>query len=336
MSEDENTGETTAIARVTKAPPLTLGARLAKMDPAELDAACLSKIDALRALMTNPALPTEMQRAVAALVEGAAAMKPGMEEVSTVWKIPRIQIAQPTTTTAAKPEAAKNGELFTTAGQILARPHELFVFHFSYENVMFPTGAKVPACQAPDAKLGSPYGECVKCPHLPFGLQNGGKGEQKKTDCQNQIVAVVGSVQDPSQVHLVQFSKTSRRAGSALMSLAGQQRVPWAQTYLLTTERGPAEMGNYYVLKVEPTGRANTAPLSLIGQALCDLYTANRHRSLADHYRALQSAPAIAAAAEVEFGEAKLAQGLSGDVEPYDLGEPGPAAGSVRSSAKPM
>ncbi len=325
-------------AKASKPAVQSLGQRLALRDPAELEAECASKLDALRQLSSDPSLPADVQKAVLMLVDQAAQVKPGMEEVTTRWRIQRIQIAQATSTTAAKPDSAKNGDLYTTAGKLLEKPFGFIPFHFSQENIMFPMGAKAPSCQSPDAKLGQPFGECQACPNLPFGLQNNGKGDQKKTDCQNQIVAVVVAA-DLSQVYMIQFAKTSRGAGSALISLAGQQQFPWKQSYLLETEKGNSELGNFHKYKVSPTGKDNDAHKARVAQALCDLYTAERYRFLADWYRGASSAPRMAAAAEGEFQGGKLDAGLAGEVEPYDLGggaDSDAPVGNVRSAAKPM
>lgn len=323
--------------KFTRQNKLSLGQVLALRDPQELDGYCATHLEALRSLSSDPSIPAEVQKAVLSLVDQAAQVKPGMEEVTTRWRIARVQIAQATSTTAAKPDAAKNGDLYTTAGKHLEKPFGIIPFHFSQENIMFPVGAKAPTCQAPDAKLGSPYGECVKCPHLPFGMQNAGKGDQKKTDCQNQIV-VVALAADLSQVYMIQFAKTSRAAGSALQALAGQQTVPWQQAYLLETEKGNSELGNFHKYKVSPTGKNNDEHKMKVAQALCNLYTAERYRMLGEYYRGAASAPAMAAAAEGEFQGGKLDAGLAGETEPYDLGEASPStpATSVRSAAKPM
>jgi len=316
---------------------LPLGQVLALRDPIELDGYCATHLEALRDLSSDPSLPPDIQKAVMLLVDQAAQVKPGMEEVTTRWRVARVQIAQATSTTAAKPDSAKNGDLYTTAGKLLEKPFAFIPFHFSHENIMFPMGAKAPSCQAPDAKLGQPYGECAKCPHLPFGLQNAGKGDQKKTDCQNQIVAVALAA-DLSQVYIIQFAKTSRGAGSALQSLAGQQPVPWQQTYLLETEKGNSELGNFHKYKVSPTGKNNDEHKMKVAQALCNLYSAERYRFLGEWYRGAASAPAAAAAAEGEFQGGKLDAGLAGESEAYDLGDNAatPPAASVRSAAKPM
>lgn len=333
----------TAVATTSPAVPVRVsrarrikparGLELMHKDPADLQAAIEDAMASLVELTGDPQLPVEYQKLVQGLVTQASTEKPGMEEVTLGWKIPRITINQPTTTNAARPEAAKLGDLYTTEGKILERPFPFLVFAMFQENVNFPENSKIPACVAPDAQLGSPYGKCVECPHLPYGMQPA--DEQKVTDCQNQIVAIVASV-DMSKVYMIQFAKTSRSAGSALQSLAGAGSVPWANNYLLSTEKGQGQVA-YFKYKVEPTGKQNNEHASRIAQVLCNLYRAERDRGLADHYRAAASAPAVAAAAESAFQGSKLDAGLAGETESYDLGDSaGAGAGSVRSAAKPM
>lgn len=332
---DDNTALATTKPAATK---LSLGARLAQMDPQILQDAIVEKLEKLQAIGTDPATPAALQQVVLNLAALASTAKPGMEEVQTGWRLPRVNIAQPTTQSEAKPESAKNGDLYTTAGALLERPFGIIPLYFFEENINFPQNQKNPACSAPDAKLGSPFGECLKCPHLPFGKQNGGRGDQKKTDCQNNI-ACVALAADLKQVVIIQFGKTSRKTGSALLTLAGQQTHVWKQSYLLNTEKKTGEVGVYYIFKIEPTGKDNDANVMKLSHALYEMYNAERQRMLADWYSRPMRAPQAAVEAEGEFAGGALEAGLGGEeagVDP-DLSTP-PAATtpSARSSAKPM
>lgn len=324
------------IARPRKLKP-PRGLELMHKDPIELDNAVSSAMDELVALSTDPKLPAEYQKIVTELVGQASSEKPGMEEVAYGWKIPLITINQPTTTASARPDTAKLGDIYTSEGKVLERPFPFLVFSLFQENVNFPEqNSKVPSCVAPDAQLGNTYGKCSECPYLPYGLQSA--AEQKITSCQNQITAVVATA-DMSKVYMVRFAKTSRKAGSALQSLAGASNRMWNNSFLLSTEKGSGAQA-YFIFKVEPTGKPNNEHAQLIAQTLCNLYRVERDRALADHYRAAAAAPATAAAAETAFEGGKLDAGLTGEAESYELGDGGGAAaaatGSVRSAAKPM
>ncbi len=330
-----NSDETTAIATTAKPAKekLSLGQRLVQTDPEELNGIVVQKMDALLALGEDPKLSAALQQCVKDLAALASASKPGMEEVTTAWRVPRVNIVQPTSQSEAKPEAAKNGDFYTTAGQILPRPFGIIPIYFHEENINFPKNEKNPACFSPDAKLGSPFGECLKCPHLPFGKQNGGRGDQQKTDCQNNIVCVALTM-DLKSVVMIQFGKTSRKTGSALLSLAGQQSFVWKQSYLLDTEKKTADVGVYYVYKVSPTGKDNDAGVQTMAFALYELFVAERNRALRDHYVRPARAPQAAVEAEGSFAGGALDAGLGDGVEP-DLSAPAEAP-SAKTSSKPM
>jgi hypothetical protein len=294
---------------------LSLGQQAALLDPAALEAVVHQRRDALIALGEDATLPDPTRRAVHTIAAYASSNKPGME--------------------------AKNGDLYTTAGQLLERPWAGIPLYFYEENVNFPASTKTPVCQAPDGKLGSPFGECLKCPHLPFGKQNSGRGEQQRTDCHNNIVAVMltADLTNP-QVYTVQFGKTSRKAGSALMSLAGQQTAVWRQSYILSTEKKTAELGLYYVYKIEPTGKDNAADVMKFAEALYGMFVAGRKLQLADWYARPQQALQVAVEAEGDFAANALDVGLTTTGVEADLSTPVPTAGaskgSARSSSKPM
>lgn len=323
-----------------KAPAVkpSMGAAAALLDPAELDAAVLARREALESLLHDTALSESTRTSLAALIALASSQKPGMEEMQSAWKLTRASIVQPTTRSEAKPESARPGDIYTSGGQILERPSAVVPIYFFEENVNFPEGGKVPVCSAPDAKLGSPFGKCLECPHLPFGKQNGGRGDQKKTDCQNNIVAVL-LLKDLSGLFLMQFGKTSRKAGGVMMQLAAQQQRVWKQSYLLNTEKKTNDAGLYYIMTTAPTGQNNADDVCRVAEAFYGLYAAERKRMLADHYARPARAPIAAAEAEAEFAGGALEAGLAGDgEEPEDLNAPVKPAGTspARTASKPM
>jgi hypothetical protein len=357
MSNDNNgntngaTNDTPAATPKALVIKASMGQQASKQDPAELEAMVVKRRDALEALAEDSTMPEGTRLAIRTIAALASPNKPGMEEMVSAWKVPRISIVQPTSQSDAKPEAAKNGDLYTSAGQLLERPWAGIPIYFFEENINFPAQGKNPVCQAPDAKLGSPFGECLKCPHLPFGKQNSGRGDQQKTDCQNSIVAVMltADLTHPA-VYMVQFSKTSRKAGSALMSLAGQQTAVWRQSYMLSTEKKTGDLGLYYVYKVEPTGKDNPDHVMRLAEALYGMYVAGRKLFLADWYARPARAPMAAVEAEGQFAAGALDAGLAGEGVEADLSTPvapaggapaptTPTAGSskgARSSNKPM
>ena len=104
----DNDTKTTALANTPKSAPIKLsrGAEMAKLDPAVLEAAVVEKRDQLLMLADDPSMPDNLRQVVRNLVALAAPDKPGLEEMAGAWNIPRINIAQPTTRSEAKPESA--------------------------------------------------------------------------------------------------------------------------------------------------------------------------------------------------------------------------------------
>lgn len=305
-----------------------------------LDAAAKEKFNAFVSLAGDDTIPAELKTKIQQLIEQANPIKPGMEEVVTTWTVPRLVLCQPTTNDPKKPDSARPGDIFSSTGQLIEKPLALIPLYFNEENIKFKTGEKAPECSAPDAKIGLPYGKCETCPHLPLGKQNGGRGTQKKTECQNQIVVAFVTA-DLSQVYLVQFGKTSRSAGSALIGLAKGQPFPWKQSYLLSSSKETGDLGVYYIYKIEPTGKDNSPETHKVAKALSELYQANRKKMLGEYYFRASTSEENAAAAEGEFVDDSKLEGANLDPsrkgqEPDLAGaaaQPGP---SVRSSAKPM
>lgn len=338
---------TTSIATIPAPKPASSqGDALAKFSqdhPGVLDAALTTKREELDALQQDTTMPEHLRQTVKNLVELSSSSRQGLEEVPSYWSIPRISIAQPMTD--SKPSASKNGDIITSSGQILKGPLKFILLYLNTENVHFAKAGggdgKKMLCQAIDGKLGSHFGECDKCPHLPFGAQNGGRGEQKHTSCYRNIVAHILTVDDP-MVYKVQFGKTSYKAGSALLQLARQQPALWKQPYLLSTEKKSGDLGVYWTYVTQATGENNSEHEMKLCSHLYGLYNANRQLQLSEWYLRTLKAPGIAAAAEHEFQAGMLDTGLATEgVEPLDLNDPVKPIGasgtkSARSSSKPM
>lgn len=291
------------------------------------------KREALAKLLFDDTLSDEIKARLQQLVELAQPVRPGMDEYQQRWEVARVNICQPTTQASAKPESAKPGDLYTSAGALLERPFQFIPFYFHEENLLFRVGEKAPECRSMDAKLGSPYGLCAACPNLPFGKQNGGQGEQKQTDCFSQLVVTV-LVMDLGMVYDIPFAKTSRTAGNALAALARAQTFPWKQSYLLNTEKKTGEKGVYYVARIEPTGKDNTAEAIKVGKVFSELYGANRKKLVAETYAAIASARQVAVQAEKEFQRGTIDVGDSGE-EP-DVSAPAKEEKTSVRRGKPM
>lgn len=284
------------------------------------------KLAALNDLFSDPTIPDALKVNLQMLVDQAQPVKPGMEEMESRGEVPRINICQPTSQKASRPEAAKPGDLYTDTGALLDKPFQFIPIYFHEENVLFPQGAKAPECKAPDGKFGMPYGLCQDCPNLPFGKQNGGNGDQKQTDCFAQTVVTVLTM-DLQHLYDIPFAKTSYSAGRALARLARGQSMAWKQSYLLDTEKKSGEKGLYYIAKVAPVGKDNAAEVLKIAKAFSELYGATRKKALGDYYSKAEGSVAKQAVAEKQFSGGNLDLGDEGG-EPDVMPD---AGGGVRT-----
>lgn len=301
----------------------------------EHEAAMQAKLQVIAEMLTDTSLAAGTRSKLEQLFATANPVKPGMEEINRNWEVPRLNICQPTTRRAEKPDAAKAGDLYASTGAIIEKPFPFIPLMFFDEHVNFPQGSKAPDCKAPDAKFGSPRNIlCVQCPDLPFGKQNGGNGDQKKTDCFSQYV-VIALTADLQSLYAIPFAKTSRTAGNALVRMAYAQPYPWKQSYLLDTEKKTGEQGLYFIAKISAVGKDNGDEAQKIAKAFSELYSASRKKALAEFYlrASMSSAQAFQAEQQFKDGMMDLGDGGEGGEEPNVMPESG---GSSVRSGKPM
>jgi hypothetical protein len=345
----ENTERTETAMAVVETNPLaklnTLGSRLAKESRAKLDDDAAKARKSLEVLRDDATLPERLRQSVSDLVDQSSTERPDLGEMEVIWTPPRVMIAQPTTREEKRPEGSKNGALYTSEGKLLEQPWAMIPIYFYEEHVNFGEGGKAPVCRSMDGHLGSPFGVCNNCPHIPFGKQNGGRGEQRQSQCYSNIVTVA-LASDLSQVYTIQFGKTSKRAGTALLSWVRAQKRAWKQTYLIDTEKKTGNNNLYWIFQSKATGKDNPEDVQRVAKGLHDLYHCTRAIQLADWYSRPMQADQRAAAAEQSYDGSAFEAGMSGDgVEP-DLDAAAPPVpsqngkaghkGSVRSSNKPM
>src|ERR1700745_640530 len=157
------------------------GVKLATpQDLATYDQQIIEKLGALQALLNE--VPVEIRASLAELIEQANPVKEGKEKLEERRgvELPRVNIAQPTSNKASKPDMARPGDLYTDNGAMLEKPWQFIPVYFYEEHVNFPQGAKAPECVAPDAKFGMPFGTLCAgnkdhkaCDFLPYGKQPG-------------------------------------------------------------------------------------------------------------------------------------------------------------------
>lgn len=303
----------------------------------QLEMNAAEKFTAFQALLDDASLPANIKQQVKLLVDLTNPTKDGMEEVGGDWTVPRINICQPTTTSSSKPDSAKPGDLYASSGQLIERPFGFIPIYFHNENIFFKQGQKQPECQSLDSKVGSPYGLCKTCRFLKYGPADDRQTNQDEKECNSQIVVTVVDA-DLRGVYTIPFIKTGYVAGKALMALAKQHQFAYKQKYLLNTEKKVGDKGQYWIPKVEPTGKDNDEHTVRVAAAISALYSANRKALLAKWYLGRGQALNTQMAMEQEFQSSGLEAGLnpSKEGEEPDLGSEPAKPSTVRSGARPM
>jgi len=187
------------------------------------------------------ALPPEKSAGIMQLAETLNPKQEGFGEMEDLrYRPPVVKVKQAMTTIA--PKAAVNGDLYSSdTGEIFTKPLE-FIPLYPYENrARFPTGSMKPDCRSEDCKT-SIYGDdCSKCPDRPWK-------DNQQQKCNNSVNIIAASL-DFSKLYHLQFSKTSSKAGTAVLRQsrnAGQK--PFERVYHLDTDEVKGGQGVYYTL----------------------------------------------------------------------------------------
>lgn len=262
---------------------------------------------------TSNSISEELKGKVLNILGKAKPNKKGMEEVDTTWRLPMVRIKQPVSTSEDCPEDAKPGDLFI-AGSKLPKELTITPVKFYLRNDMFEPGQRTLACSSPDARLGSPLGWCKdpvtgeECPHLPLGMNSRGE----RTNCTNSLVAIVVD-KELNDIYEVRFSKTSRKAGSALQRLSGVGSVVWEKWFKLTAEKQTGGQGVYYTFKITPTGEKVDTDVMKVCDSISDLATASRVTFLKTYYGRRQNAAEQAKSIEASDSKTMLGNNSSGE-----------------------
>lgn len=266
-----------------------------------------------------------------------------LSEVETRNARAQLIIRQGTTNLATMPTDTPLGKLFSTAGEIVGTPLRVHLLYAYQMNLRYPPmgeGNRAPVCKSPDGKLGSPGGWCLNCTELPFGLQNGGAGEQKKTECAQWIVFIV-ITEDMKHIYEIGMSRTSLKTAKTMATLAkaaGTADKLVRRVFILETEsKMNAAQQRYFQFKVAVDTKDKELSAAdhaaLVG--LSDLLQAQNHLVLARYYATVREGKTVAAANEAAF-DPQAAMGTldAGGAEPnFDATGTPPAA---RNSNTPM
>lgn len=252
----------------------------------------------------------EVQKGLASLMRIANPVVRGREERNTAWTVPQVKTVYGTTRDSSKPANAQLGDIYTTDGRhhpdgIVFTPLYIFDSHR-----MFTQGQQAPMCSSPDGKLGSNFGPCNQCPHLPLVKNN--RGEH--TECDAGLVVI--GLTDKWQIYRIDFFKTSYKAGTNVDKLSSRQADLWERWFKLTTQPQSRNGYDYHIYKTELTG--NDVDLPTVGAAAEELYRFirdERAAMLKEFYdRALNTMTPTASADSEGSGATDAAQLDGGDL----------------------
>jgi hypothetical protein len=274
-------------------------------------------IDQLTALVKTA--EDDDQMGLQRLMKSAKPVVKGREEMAAQWNIPTIRVVYGTTKDPAKPASAKVGEMYATNGRMIKAPFKFTPLYIFESNRNFQEGQNVPICWSPDAKLGTMFGRCLQCSHLPMGKNPTGE----KTDCNNGVCMIVMS--EDWKIYRLEFFKTSRKAGASVDRLIQSQDFLWERWFELKTSEVSSGGYDYYVFKTAPQGDDVPAVQAQACDILYSMIKIERDAFLEKHYEQTLSADGDSKATSVDEDVDSAAMGISPDTDtnPSDIADGG-------------
>lgn len=238
-------------------------------------------INRLTALIDGTQDPLAKQQ-LTSLLRLANPKRKGREEMGDRWVIPVIRLIQGVT--KEKPDGAEAGDICTTSGVILKQPVKLTPLYIYEQNRMFSDETKTPACFAPDAKYGRPFGKCVDCVNYPMTKN----ATRTPTDCDNGICFIVLS-QD-MQLFRIEFFRTSYNAGNKLDTMACATPNIWDRWYTVKAQIQSSKGKEWFIFRVSSANDDTPEHVREAADILYDLIAAEREVYLTQHYTSVSAA----------------------------------------------
>lgn len=252
----------------------------------------------LSALTTLNENQQEMLENILSRFTGASAGAIGMDvgdSEDQPLRVPVLKIRQRMTTDPGCPDTAKDGDLYTTAGDLLPRPVRFLPVAIWTSHVMFEAGGgKSVVCYSPDARLGSEYGECSKCPNEPWK-------NNTQTDCDRTLNAII--MTEGLGLYHVRFSSTSYPAGKNLVRFVRAMPNMWSRFFKLETSSRKNQKGEFQVFEVKAVQDIPSPDIQKVGEYVCvNLHNARTEMLAGYRSRILggMDAPAAAGAGGVK------------------------------------
>jgi len=274
----------------------------------------LPSIEAIQGMLAK--LPAAYSTALGKILKKTMGPKDGIIMEDSVVKFPELRLFQGTGTDPNRPENTIPGQLYLNTKESVGKTFEGTLLGAWAGSTMWPgegESARVPVCHSMDQKVGSTFGECAKCPNMPF--RNG-----QRTLCGKDVVAFMLS-KDLKDIVLVRFAKTSEAAGKQLLAYANRSDELYARWYTLSAkpQNSKDNTKRWFVYEVTPQeGENSTVPQELweFCNALClSIMASIILPSMAQIYKQAEEAMAPAAADEAPAASGSSSLGQWGGEE---------------------
>lgn len=178
----------------------------------------------------------EMVEKLRELYRGMTIAPEGMEDADINWNPEVVKIKHPTTTDAALPGDAREGDIWATGRVLWSRrqgEEDPFLFvpvNYWKEHSRFQNNERKPNCSSPDGITAYDGTICKTCPDFPW--RNG-----QVQDCRRAHNFLVLPL-DLSGIYSIRFSKTSSTAGTNILKTSkGRGRPMRENVYGLWTKQ---------------------------------------------------------------------------------------------------
>ena len=176
-------------------------------------------------------LPDDLADNINGIFDRLSPIRKGIYAAEAKLDMVELRLYQGTGTDPNRPSNCNPGQYYLTSKENVGAEFEGIVVLIWQGRTMWGEKdelSRIPVCQSMDRKVGSNYGNCDTCPHLPWR-------DNKKQLCSDDCGAFM-LTKDLKELVLVRFARTSEPAGRQLMRLVRKTRLPWIKRYKLTTE----------------------------------------------------------------------------------------------------
>jgi len=193
-------------------------------------------------------LPEDLAENINGIFERLSPVRKGIYAADAKLDMVELRLYQGTGTDPNRPSNCNPGQYYLTSKENVGSVFEGIVVLIWQGRTMWgerEENARIPQCQSMDRKVGSNYGDCDSCPHLPW---RDGKKQLCSDDCGAFMLT-----KDLKELVLVRFARTSEPAGRQLMRLVRKTRLPWIKSYKISAEekKNEKERRRWFEMRTE-------------------------------------------------------------------------------------